>query len=505
MSLSIFKSLFKQKSLSYDLSYSKVFEHLKEVCKQNNFYIYENITIYHHTKSFNIPLLILDLSRGIYIFEYKTWSLDGLKNATAQPSRDQEVSDKSLAFDKIHKIIRQKFNELTHNDGVDIFNFVLMENLTLQDYEQLDISLKELLPDSKIIFNDSSDEDILNKLRNVKEGSDTPSDLANIMGNLLVQYLILSDDNSMHMATKEQVDFIDAKLEKHQTVSGENGSGKTSSILLKTVLYKLKNLDKKVIIISPTTLSCDMLKQKLLNIVEHAIIELDITSIEIITPIELLNRHLSKHNKLLLDKTIHIDPALMKKKFKVADLIICDDSDLLPEDFILYLKHIQKKANLIIVSNKEIPDATFIFEKNFYNKGINVEFIKTNPHAKALQIIAKLLKENKAEEILVVSDELSKKQLSDDLEFFIKDDAVLLDSSKNLIDQQLEHLLLTTYKEISSISAKFVILLGVSQASNTELRYAIGSAKECTYILYEDECETISELKESYKQKEENE
>jgi len=244
-----------------------------------------------------------------------------------------------------------------------------------------------------------------------------------------------------------------------------------------------------------------MLKQKLLNIVEHAIIELDITSIEIITPIELLNRHLSKHNKLLLDKTIHIDPVLMKKKFKVADLIICDDSDLLPDDFILYLKHIQKKANLIIVSNKEIPDATFIFKKSFCNKDINIEFIKTNPHAKALQIIAKLLKDNKAEEILVISDELSKKQLSDDLEFFIKDDAILLDSSKNLIDQQLEHLLLTTYKEISSISANFVILLGVSQASHTELRYAIGSAKECTYILYEDECETISKLKESYKQK----
>jgi len=502
MDLPIFKSLFKQKKISYDLSNSKVFEHLKQICEENNLYIYEDITIYHHKNSFNIPLLILDLNRGIYIFEYKTWSFKGLKNVTAQPSTDEEISDKSLAFDKTHKIIRQKFRELTHNDGVEIFNFVLMENLTLQEYEKLDISLQELLPKSKIIFSDSSDEDIVEKLQNVVEKSETKSNLAQTMGNLLIQYLVISEDGSLHMATQEQIDFIEAQPEGHQTLSGVNGCGKTSALLLKTILYKLKNPTKKIVIISPTTLSCDMLKQKLLNIVEHAIIELDLTSIEVITPIELLNRHLSKYNKLLLDKNIHIDPFLMKKKFPIADLLICDDSDLLEDDFILYLKHIQNKSNLILVNNRLGLDSTFMFESIFGNKNIDIRFIKTNPHAKALQLIAKLLKEHEAKDILVISDELSKSQLSDDLKFFIEDKAILLDSSKNLIDQELDSLLLTTYQQISSINAKFIILLGVPQASQSELKYAIGSAKECVYILYEDECETIENLKENYTQEE---
>jgi hypothetical protein len=500
MKLSIFNSLFKQKSSSCDLSHSKVLDKLKKVCEKDGLYLYQDITIYHHAKSFNIPLLVVDLTRGIYLFEYKTWSLQGLKNAKAQQAKDQESSDKTLAFDKTHKIIKQKFNELTHSDGVDIFNFMLMENLTLQDYEQLDVSLQELLPQSKIIFSDSSEEEILTKLQDTAIPNESPTDIAHIMGILLIQYLILSDDNSIDMATQEQITFIDAQTQNFQTLSGENGSGKTSTILLKTVLYKLKNPNKKIIIISPTTLSCDLLKKKLLDIVENGIIELDITSVEIITPIELLNKQLKKHNKLLLEKTIYIDPILMKKKFQVADLIICDDSDLLPDDFISYLKHIQNKASLIIASNKLLNDATFLFTKNFHNIDIDVKFIKTNPHAKALQIISKLLKDDKTKDVLVISDELSKSQLSDDLEFFIKDDAIVLDGSKNLIDQKLDNLLLTTYSEISSIDASFVILLGVPQASLQELKYAIGCAKECAYILYEDESETIKNLKENYKQ-----
>jgi len=498
MSLPFFKSIFKQKSIYSDLSNSKILKNLKKLCEENNLLLYESITIYHHTKSFFIPLLILDSTRGIYIFEYKTWLFENLKNITAQVSHNQDVSDKSLAFDKIHKIIREKFNELTHNNGVDIFNFAIMENLTLQEYEQLDISLQELLPKSKIIFNDSSNNEILEKLYNVKEQDDTLPDIPHIIGTLLIQYLILSDDKN-HIASQEQMNFIDSEIIGHQTLFGNNGSGRTSSILLKTILYKLKNPDKKIILISPTILSCDILKKRLLDIVEHAIIELDITTIEVITPIELLNKHLSKYHKPLLDKNIYIDNLLMKKKFQIADLIICDDSDLIDDDFNLYLKHIQKNSNLLISTSKTISHALFKFTKSFYNEDISVEFIQTNPHAKALQIIAKLLEKYNAQDILIVSDELSKKQLDEDLKFYIKEKAISLDSSKNLIDQELDHLLLTTYNQISSISAKFVILLKIDEVSEVELRYAISSAKEKATLLYANEDDIIINLKEHFK------
>ncbi len=497
MSLPFFKSIFKQKSPYDDLSNSKILKTLKKLSENNNLLLYENITIYHHSKSFFIPLLILDPTRGIYIFEYKIWSLKDLKNATAQASQNQDISDQSLAFDKTHKIIRERFNELTHNNGVDIFNFALMENLILQDYEQLDISLQKLLPKSKIIFSD--DNEILQKLQNVKEADDTLPDVAHIMGTLLMQYLILSDNDTMHMASPEQMNFIDSEVVAHQTLFGYNCSGKTSAILLKTILYRLKHPDKKIVLISPTVLSCDILKKRLLNIVEYAIIELDITSIEIITPIELLNRHLAKYHKPLLNTNIYIDSILMKKKFHVADLIICDDCDFIGDDFILYLKHIQKNSNLLLSTSQTTPDALFKFTKSFYHENIYIEFIKTNPHAKALQTVAKLLQNHEAKDILIVSDELSKKQLNEDLEFFIEEDVICLDSSKGLIEQNLENLLLTTYNQISSISAKFVILLKVDDISELELKYAMSSAKENVTILYEDEDDTIINLKKHFK------
>jgi hypothetical protein len=244
-----------------------------------------------------------------------------------------------------------------------------------------------------------------------------------------------------------------------------------------------------------------MLKRRLLNIVEHAIIELDLTSIDIITPIELLNKHLAKYNKPLMDdENIYVEDILMKKKMQIAELIMCDDSDLMPDDFIFYLKHIQKKSNLILITNKTTPETSFVFKETIF-QNLDIQFISTNPHAKALQIIAKLLKDNDAKDIVVVSDEVGKKYLDEDLEFFIKDEPILLDSSKNLIEQNLDNILLVTYEKTSAINAKFVIILNVCKTSLNSLVHAIGSAQNSAYILYEEECEQIKNLQEKYGEK----
>jgi len=223
-----------------------------------------------------------------------------------------------------------------------------------------------------------------------------------------------------------------------------------------------------------------------------------LTSIDIITPLELLNKHLAKCNKPLIDdENIYIEDILMKKKMQIAELIICDDSDLIPDDFIFYLKHIQKNSNLILITNKTMPEASFVFKEKIF-QNFDIQFISTNPHAKALQIIAKLLKDNDAKDIVVVSDEVGKKYLDEDLEFFIKDEPVLLDSSKNLIEQNLDNILLVTYEKTSAISAKFVIILNVCETSFNSLIHAVGSAQSCAYILYDKECEQIKNLQKKY-------
>ncbi|WP_372999625.1 hypothetical protein [Sulfurimonas sp.] len=496
MNIFSFFSLFKKKQKTLKLPDSLLIKKLKEVSKNNGLSIYENITIYHHTQNFFIPLLILDPTRGIYIFEYKEWSYDDLKNATVSKAINQDSSNKSLAYQKTHDFIKQKFNELIHNDGVPIYNYLLMENLNSDEFKHLDNSFKELLPYQKVMFNDSMESDILYKLKETPLPTAPMADEVHIIGNLLVQYLIFSKDKDMNLATAEQIEFIESKTNGLETLSGNAYSGKTSSILLKAILETLRNPELKIIIIEPTILSCDILKQKLLNIIEYAIIEVDITSIEIITPIDLVNKHLSKLKMPQLEIILNINDKLMHKNFNVADLIICDDSNLLSFEFINYLRHIQKNSSLILVNEYSNEDSNYRFDKSFKSTELKVFFKQANQHAKALQLISNILEKNSSKDILVVSDNLSKIKLKDDLEFFIRDEAVLLDSSSNLLSQDLDNLLLCSYSQISSMNSKFVILMDVAEASLNEIEYALNLAEESAYVLYEDESENIKTLKE---------
>ncbi|MBU1927446.1 hypothetical protein KKG77_00435 [bacterium] len=496
MNLSYLTSLFKKKSKTLQPFESSILQKLKSVVEENGLYLYQDITIYHHTHSFFIPLLLLDPQRGLYLFESKSWNYDELKNAKVQKASKQDSTDKSLAFEHSHEIIRQRFNELTHNDGAPIFNYLLMENLSSDEYQTLDISFQELLPKSKVLFSDSSSLEIIQKLQ--EEIAQTPKlpTAANIIGSILVQYCVL-DKNSLHLCTREQMRFIDTELPAFSVLDATHSSGKTNVLALKAILEKLKNPSKRIIIIKETNLACEILKKKLLDIIEHAIVEADITSIEVITPIDLINKHLDKLKKIRRIDTLYIEEALFKKSLDAADLIMCDDADFYNNDFISYLKHIQKKAALLLVSSKEATK-DFTFTQNFRSAKQEAHFHKTNPHAKTLQILSELLQTHKAKDILVVSNSLSQEKLNDDLKFFIRDKAVLLDSSKNLVEIDLNSLLLTTYANIDALSPKFILLLDVPFVEEAKLNYAFNLAEKFVYVLYEDECEVINNLRSQY-------
>jgi hypothetical protein len=179
---------------------------------------------------------------------------------------------------------------------------------------------------------------------------------------------------------------------------------------------------------------------------------------------------------------------------------MCDDADLLPDSFIEYLRHVQSKSALLLVSNKYSLDSNYIFQKSF-RENQKVIFKKANPHAKTMQIISQLLNNNSSDEILVISNSLNKEKLNDDLKFFIRDKAVLLDSSKNLIDQDINKLLLSTYDGLSTVNAKFVILLDTSDASKEQLEYASTLCEEDCYVIYDEDCENIEYLRSRYEDK----
>ena len=498
MNIFSFTSLFKKKSNSLTIPDSILVKNLKSITESSELSLYRDRTIYHHTKNYLIPLMLLDTRRGIYLFERKDWSYDDLKNSKIEKAQNQDASQETLSYQKSQNIIDKKINEITHHDSVPIFNYLLMENLNADEYEHLDESFKGLLPKDRVIFSDSTPEEIIEKLEYTEISMTPLPSKDNIIGNLFVQHTIINDDLSLKLCSDEQIRFIDDKISGFEVLNSNNNFVKSTVLLLKLITEKLKNPDKNLIIIKPTILACDILKKKLLDIVEHAIIEIDLTSILILTPIELINIHLNKLRKEPIVGKLLIDDSLMRKNFNVADLIICDDSNLLPDNFIQYLIHIQSKSNLILV-NSTLKEATYNFNKEeLKEKHIDIRFHQANPHAKTLQLVSKQLQDADAKDIVVVSNSLSKEKLNDDLEFFIKDKALLLDSSENLINQNFDSLLLLTYSDTNALQTEHLILLDLCFTSQSEIEYALSIAKRSVDIVYENECPEIENLRKKY-------
>ena len=497
MNIPFLTNFFKKKTKKLTLPDSILVKKLKTVSIINDLFLYQNTTIYHHAKSYDISLMLLDMKRGLYLFEKKDWSYDDLKNAKIEKAENQATSKDTLSFQNTQDIIHKKFNELTHSDGVEIFNYLLMENLNTNEYEHLDDSFKALLPKNRVIFSDTSEEEIVKKLELIEKATLALPSKNEIMGTLLVQYTLLDDENNLKLCTQEQIDFIDHELTGLMHLQAQSARGKSSAILLKAIQTKLEDSSKKVIIVKPTKLAADILKKKLLELIEHAIVEIDLSTILVLTPIELVNLHLQKLKKPLLKEVLEIDLTLMKKKFHAADLILCDDSNLLKDDFLAYLLHIQNEKPLLFVNAKKYT-ADFTFSEKFTKKMRDIYFMQTNAHAKTMQTIAKLLKAYNASDILVICKALSREKLEEDLEFFIKDKVILLNSAKNLIDQELNGLVLSTYKDMVGLKAKHVILLDTCSSSEEEVEFAYELASQSVYILYDKVCDTIKNLEEKY-------
>ncbi len=473
MNLSFLSSIFKKDNKSLSTPDSIVIKQLKEVSQSNSFSLFNNTTIYHHANSYYISLMLLDESRGIYIFEKKEWSYDDLKDATIEKAQNQDSSHNTLSFQNTNNLINQKLNELMHHNVIPTFNYLLMENLNTQEYDYLKESFKELLPKDRIIFNDSSKEEILQKLHDVKTSDVKLPSKNNIIGNLLIQYTIIDENDNLQICTQEQIDFIDDKSLGHEILNAVPRSGKTYTILLKSILYILNNKDKKVIIIKPTILACDILKKKLLDVVERAIIEFDFTLVSILTPTELKN-----------------------SKLAIADFVVCDDSDLYEDSFLEDLKKMQRRKSLLFV-NAKTTDVKYNFTKSFATNR-DISFYKSNPHAKTLLSVSRLLLKQNTKSILIVANRVTGKRLHDDLEYFIEEDTFLLDGSKNLINQDLGSVLLASYEDTIELNTEHLILLDVCFTNLVKLEHAISRATKSVSIIYEEECENIYQLKVKY-------
>jgi len=472
MNFNFFASLFIKKTKKSELILpdSILIKNFKELCKKNNYSFYENITIYHHSQNIFIPLLIFSPDKGIYIFEYKQWSYNDLTNYTLEKSSNTTRSKDTLSYERINKFIKTKFNEILHNDAIDTFNFLITENLSLDDYKHLDDAKQKLLPFDKVIFNNSTEEEIISKMTKVDKLNLNEYSSDFILANLFTQYLVLDNPQNLFLASQEQINILHNHTQL-EIIYGHANSGKTTTLLLKALLLKLENTSCEITIIEPTTLSCDKFKAKLLDTIEYAIVDVDITSIKVLTPNE------------------------FKATKKISHYVLCDDANLLDDDFIEYLYAKSSKINLSLVNPKGQHTEVFKLTHNFNDAKINVEFIHANPIASAMQTIDKYAKEYEENSILCISSSENKIKLYEDLKFFINDKVIMLDSSKKIIDQEEASIILSDYDNINAHKSDIILLLDIDIIDEDRLAYAINLSRKKVYFIYEDECQKIINLK----------
>ena len=501
-------SFFSSQSKSAPLS-TPIYEVLLECANENALDLYSEIPIYHRQNKIHIPILLFDAHRGIYLIERVDWHFDQIKNATAKAATP-DVKERDVSVDARHAFIRRKFNEILHTDGCNISNFALMEHLSEAEFDQLDESFHRLMPKNRIIFADSDSKTIKTKLAAALSITNKPLERAMLLGALFFHLSVLPDNLSpyYHLLTREQSAFISAPLVPYSTISGPYGSGKSTLILLKAIYELLQDPSLSIMIIMPTLAPCDLLKKRLLEIIEYAIIDIDLSSIIIITPQQLITQHYQKLYKKESFSFAKITPKMLSHRHQNADIVFVDDGYLLDDEFLSYITYQQKKARLCLITDK--PDATWQLQHAFrplpsflaycnHNESepasaySHITEYSGNPYMHIMLLLNNELKAVDHSKILIVVPHFAFAQkLTDEINGYYDTVSAVYQSDGGLLEQQLDHILIALAGSISHLQRPYVIVVKDNQVSHLHFCHALGRASQALYII-EDEKEEITQ------------
>ena len=475
MSFSFLKFFAIKKRSNFNLKNSEVYKAFHSLAKHSNLLIFHDARIYHHRKKSIIPLLIFDNFRGLYIIEQKAWSFKMLYNSNIERKKNLQQQENNLAFSSIQELLKEKYNDTAHKDLPPLFNFLIMNNLTVNEYEKLSASLKTLLPQSNIIFSDNSRSEIFKKIQDVSYENPHLDSCNEILSNLLIEYTIVNKENEVYFCTQEQRNFIDSKLQQVNNLHGPNKSGKTALLILKALQELLRDDTKNLIVLTRTEEEKNVFTQRLLNTVKHAMVEVPIQNINIMSSEEYMN----------LSAPIH------------ADIFMCDDANLLKDEVRDTINALQKRSKLLFVNAKKEKNI-FTLKKYFTNKERKVLFHHGKQQAKALYLVQKILQNNEVQDIIVIGKQESLQMLQYDLKHFIPEDVIVFNKSIPCSSQDGRRLFLCNYANIKESFVKHAILLDIKSANIHELDYALQIASQDVHIIYEEESDNINILRQRY-------
>ncbi len=492
MGFTIFSKLFHKKQ-KHD---TKIFSLLEEYAKTKEYFFFQNITIYHRSNSINIPAMLFIPKIGIVLFSIKSWNFSNLQKTTLKKVPYLQDNENTLAFDNIHHFIKEKLLDIAQIEKVDFINFAILTELTFEEYQLLNESVKALLPQEKIFFKQTTLEEIQQRFANLqtKEENYNPNEILPYLCN---EYMII-DNRKIFLANIKQREFIDNSLSSLENIQASRSTGKSHLILLKAIKEKLHNPQIKIAIVVPTKFHTYILKQLLLQLVEKSCIVIDMSEILFFTQSELLQYHANKLNKKIFSHH-KVDPILMKKDFFLADIIFCDDAHTFDEEFLIYLEHLQKRHQLIYINaTKREPTYTL---KTHYHK-TQIKFQDQNTTSHLLREIYTLLKDHPEDSILIFTKIQTEEDntLIEDITSFtgIKASIVHQNETQTFFSSQIQ---IAPLNNSIPLRAEFCFIITTDETDLSTLTYLLYSSKKTTFVLYNTENKTLQDFHKEFNEK----
>jgi len=427
---------------------------------------FHDFKLYHHHNVTPIDTLIFLPHYGIFFGETLTWKASELENATVERSSRQSKRASATHLEGVEAKIRSKLEDVLSFNFTPVHRFIWMKNLSEIEFDALDPSFHELLPKERILFGNDTVDTIKTKLNTIGEYQSTPLSSVQIIGALASHTFILPTPSYPmgSILSPQQNHFLAFPLQGVTTLYGDYGSGKSTLLIRKAMLMLLANNEEKIILLAPTLLASELLRDGFVSLMYYGALSID------------LNRIVFSHVLEELDNL---------KSYQDATAIFCDDSYRMESRFIERLKDKMAHKTLLFSSiDEDLDSKTNIHLIYGYRKKPSLTRIECTEKGMLPTLLSELRKhtaDGGKGVILVLTDPTLIPLYKEPIDEYLGLNARRLTLDFSLQYQDMDDLIITTVECMSGISCSHILLLTTEPSEN--YTYPLSRASETATII----------------------
>lgn len=428
---------------------------------------FHDFQLFHHNSITAIDNLIFLPHYGIFFGKTLEWKASELENATVERSSKQNKRPSATNLEGIEAKIRAKLEDVLSFNFTPVERFIWMKHLTETEFDALDPSFHELLPKERILFSNETVESIKTKLNAIGEYHSAPLSSVQIIGALATHAFILPtpDYPAGSILSPQQNHFLSLPLIKGTTtLYGDYGSGKSLLLIRKALLMLLTNPDEKIVLIAPTLLASELLRDGFVSLIYYGALNID------------LNRIIFTYVPDEFDNL---------KTYQDATAIFCDDSYLMNTRFLNALKQKMSSKILLFSSITENPDFQTNIHLNYsYRNKPSLSTIHCSERGVLPTLLSELRKytaDKGKGVILILSNAAFIPLYKEPIDEYLGINSRNLTVNFSLQYQDMDGLIITTTDCLSGVSGSHIFLL--TNEVSEDYTYPLSRASETATII----------------------